>query len=309
VLQPFDYGYGYVYALVDYGFSQDATDFIYTQIGCSIYELEYMLRIINWAGYKVKAGGFFDTDTIFDHLIIPSSPECYQLTNTDIVAREFLANTPELDSTGTTQSNNLPIGSFSANDTIIFTNDSVAPAFDPAFNYDPTTGEFEAVSAGVYSLNAVIDINATFTPSTGANVRTVCDIHGYIMVFHTPVSTGVAVQVDAMPFYITKYDTTFYAGARSTSSTPTYPDSDYMEGKAYGQLTQTTPVARSVSPPDRYVLTTAGIPLQSGDKIDIRWKAGIYGASANPFVYVPSTVMFIDNIANLTMVVLTLQYQ
>lgn len=120
----------------------------------------------------------------------------------------ILANTPELTSTGTTQSNNLPIGSFSANDTIIFTNDSVAPAFDPAFNYDPTTGQFEVVSTGVYSLNAVIDINATFTPS-GGSVKTICDIHGFIKVFYTPISTGVPVQTDAVPFYITKDDNSF----------------------------------------------------------------------------------------------------
>lgn len=295
VLEPFDYGYGYVYALVDYGFSQDATDFIFTQIGCSIYELEYMLRIINWAGYKVQAGGFFDTDTIFDHLIVPSSPECYQLTNTDIVAREFLADTPELDSTGTTQSNNLPIGSFSADDQIIFTNDSVAPAFDSGLNYDPTTGQFEVVSTGVYSLNTVIDINATFTPS-GGSVKTICDIHGFIKVFYTPISTGVPVQTDAVPFYITKDDNSFYAGARSTSSTPTYPDDDYMVGKAWGKLSQTAPVGRAVSPPDRYTITVNAAPLNAGDIIEIKWSAGIFCESTIPFVYNSSNFMFEDSI-------------
>lgn len=295
VLQPFDYGYGYVYALVDYGFSQDATDFIYTQIGCSIYELEYMLRIIDWAGYKVQAGGFFDTDTIFDHLIIPSSPECYQLTNTDIAAREFLADSPELTSTGTTQSNNLPIGSFSANDTIIFTNDSVAPAFDPAFNYDPANGKFTVVSTGVYSLNAVIDINATFTPS-GGSVKTICDIHGFIKVIYTPIATGVPVQTDAVPFYLTKDDNSFYSGARSTSSAPAYPDNDYMVGKAWGKLAQSAPVGRAVSPPDRYTITVNAAPLNAGDIIEIKWSAGIFCESSNPFVYVPTSNMFIDNL-------------
>jgi hypothetical protein len=297
-LEPFDYGKGYVYALVDFGFSQNATDFIFTQIGCSIYELEYMLRIVSWAGYTIKAGGFFDTDTIFDHLIIPASPECYQLTAADITAREFAANTPEFDSTGTTDSNNLPIGSLSSPDIIIFTNDSVAPAFDPGLNYDPATGEFTAVYTGVYSLTALIDIQATFDPTSGSAVKTICDIHGYLMFWHTPIATGVPVQIDALPFYLTKVDSSFYSGNRTTSSTPTYPDADYMSGKAWGKNPQSTPVARAVNPPDRYQLTTNGVGLMAGDIITVQWKAGIFCESVFTSTYSSSNLMFIDSLGN-----------
>jgi hypothetical protein len=297
-LEPFDYGQGYVYALVDFGFSQNATDFIFTQIGCSIYELEYMLRIVSWAGYTIKTGGFFDTDTIFDHLIIPASPECYQLTDDDIEDREFAANTPEFDSTGTTDSNNLPIGSLSSPDIIIFTNDSVAPAFDPGLNYDPATGEFTAVYTGVYSLTALIDIQATFDPTSGSAVKTICDIHGYLMFWHTPIATGVPVQIDALPFYLTKVDSSFYSGNRTTSSTPTYPDADYMSGKAWGKNPQSTPVARAVNPPDRYQLTTNGVGLMAGDIITVQWKAGIFCESVFTSTYSSSNLMFIDSLGN-----------
>lgn len=293
VLEAFAYGKGYVYALVDFGFSQDATKFIYTQIAPSIYEKEYMNRIIAWAGYTVQAGGWMATDDVINHLIVPSSPECYQLTDADIALREFAANTPELTSTGTTTSDPLPIGEYSVDDIIIFTNDSVAPAFDTNGNYNPVTGEYTASETGVYNINALIDINATFTPDLGTNVKTICDIQGYLMVFHTPFG-GIEAQIDALPFYITKDDSTFYAGARSTSSTPTYPNTDYMSGKAWGKLIQTTPAARAVSPPDRYQLTMLNVPLHEGDIVTIKWKAGIFGASVTPFVYGSEDEMFID---------------
>lgn len=296
-LVSFAFGKGYVYPLIDFGFSQDATNFIFTQMAPSIYEKEYMTRIINWAGFTVKAGGFLDTDDVIDHLIIPQSPECYQLTQSDITNREFVANTPELTSTGTTQSNNLPNGSLSSPDVIIFTNDSVAPGTDPGLNYNPATGEFTCVSTGVYDFNVLIDINATFTPTLGGSLKTICDIHGYIMFFHTPFATGVPVQVDALPFYITKDDSSFYSGARSTSSTPTYPDSDYMSGKAWGQSIQQAPIARSANPPDRYLLSMTGVPIQTGDIITVQWKAGIYSEALSPFPipYVSSNYMFIDS--------------
>lgn len=292
-LEPFEFGTGYVYALVDYGFSQDSTKFIYTQIGPSIYSKEYLLRMISWAGYTLQAGGWVDTDDVINHLIIPSSPECYQLTDDDIEDREFAANTPEFTSTGTTTSGNLPIGSFSSNDIIIFTNEVT----DPGLNYNPATGEFTVVSTGVYDLNTLLEINATFTPTTGAAVKTICDIHGFIMVYHTPFSTGVPVQIDAMPFYITSDDAAFVVGARSTSSTPTYPDTDYMIGKAWGKHFQSAPVARNVNPPDRYQLVVNGVPLQTGDIITIQVKAGIFSESIFPFPipYASGTDMFVTS--------------
>lgn len=292
VLEPFDFGTGYVYALVDYGFSQDATKFIYTQIGPSIYSKEYLLRMIAWAGYTLQSGGWVDTDDVINHLIVPASPECYQLTNDDIENREFAANTPEFTSTGTTTSGNLAKGSFTSDDIIIFTNEVT----DPGLNYDPTSGEFTCVSTGVYDINVIIDVNATFTPSTGASVKTICDVHGFIMVYGTPFATGVPLELDALPFYITSDDASFVAGARSTSSTPTYPDTDYMSGKAWGKLVQTSPVARNVNPPDRYQITVPGVPLQAGDIVDIRWKAGVFMESAVPFLYVSLTdELFVDS--------------
>jgi len=296
-LIPFAFGTGYVYALVDFGFSQDATNFIYTQIAPSIYEKEYMTKIISWAGFTLKAGGFFDTDTWFDHLIVPASPECYQLTDADIADREFAANTTILTSTGTTTSGNLPKGSYSSSDVIKFTNE----LFDGGTNYNPANGKFTADLTGNYNITTLLDINGIFTPTTGNAVKTICDIQGFIEVWHTPFATGTPVQVDSLPFYITSDDAAFTVGVRATSSTPTYPDTDYMSGKAWGQLIQSTPVARNVNPPDRYQLTITNAPLQTGDIIEIKYKAGIFMESTSSFTYISDDdKMFVDNVGTKT---------
>jgi len=288
-LVAFAFGKGYVYPLIDFGLSQNATDFIFTQIAPAIYEHELMKRIISEAGYTYTST-FLDS-SFFKHLIVPSSPDCFQLTDDDIEDREFNANTPEFTSTGTTTSNNLPNATLSSADTIIFTDDSTPPAFDPNGVYDTTNGKFTVAHTGVYDLNALIDINATFTPSTlVVNLKTNCEIDGYLMMFVN------GVQVDALPFYITKYDTSFYAGARSTSTTPTYPDPDYMEGKAWSKPVATTPVGRIAYTPDRYLLSVQGYPLVAGDEVEVKWKAGIYGESTSSFFYIPSPTMFIDNV-------------
>jgi len=75
-LVAFAFGKGYVYPLIDYGLSQNATDFIFTQLAPAIYEHELMKRIISKAGFTYTST-FLDS-TFFKHLIVPSSPECYQ---------------------------------------------------------------------------------------------------------------------------------------------------------------------------------------------------------------------------------------
>lgn len=293
VLVPFAFGKGYVYPLIDFGLSTDATIFASNQMPPAIYEREYMQRIIAWAGFTIQPGGYFDTDTWLDHLIVPGSPECYQLSVTDIEDREFSANTPELTSTGTTTSNVLPIGSFSAPDFIKFTNE----ISDPGLNYDPATGAFTVVSSGVYDLNVLIDINATFDPNTATSVKTICDVHGFINIYYTPYPSGPTVVADSLPFYIT-HTGGFSVGPRSTSSTPTYPDEDYMFTKAFGKLIQTDPIARGVNPPDRYQNSATGITLNAGDVINVGWRAGVFATSIFPTTYSSSNDLFEDSFGN-----------
>ncbi len=274
-LEAFAYGKGYVYPLIDYGLSQDSTNFVFTQIACCLYEHELMKRIIKKSG-RTYTSSFLD-GAFFKRLIVPATPDVYNLTEDEIEDRQFAANTPELTSTGTTTSNNLSSG-YSSPDIVIFTNDSTGGMFDPGLNYDPTTGQFTVVNTGVYDLNVLLDVNATFTPGTGASVKTLCEVNGFIMFFLN------GVQAEAKPFYITS-DDSYSVGARSTSSTPTYPDSDYMTQPRF-PLTfpfGDNAIPRNVNPPDRYLMSASGIPLTAGDVIDVRWKAKISTNEPNRF--------------------------
>jgi len=274
-LEPFEYGTGYVYPLIDYGFSLDATKFFLTDMSCAIYEREYMRRIINYAGFTYTSA-FLDS-AYFKRFIIPSSPECYQLDSDEIADREFSANTPELTSTGTTTSNDIPVGVYSAHDGIIFTNE----LSDPGLNYDPLTGIYTAVTFGTYNFMSLVHVNATFTPATGVAVKTSCEVDGYFTLRHTPVSTGVEVQVQAKAFFITSKDAAFTVGARSTSSTPTYPDEDYMD------FISGDP--REWNPPDEYYLEHNNIVLAAGDEVRLTWIAKIVSYTG------VSTELFIDS--------------
>jgi len=272
---PFAVGTGYVYILADYGFTTDLDNFDFLKLPCSLYVREYIDALFDSNGFTYTST-FFDS-TYFKSLIIPSSPKSYQLDNSEITALQFAANTPQLTSTGTTTSNNLPLSTLSAPDTIIFTNE----VSDPSGVYDITNGEYEIMSVtqnGVYDINALIDINATFTPSTGAAVVTTSEIVGYLMVFVN------GVQQMAKPFWITYDDGGVYTtGARSTNVTPPSPptvQNEYLEGPAYSTVPVTLPVVgRNVNPPDRYLMVLNNLDLVIGDIVEIKWKAGYYGAA------------------------------
>lgn len=285
---PFAFGTGYVYGLMDYGLTNDLDNFPIHYIPCSIYLKEYIDAIFEYTG-KTYTSTHFDS-TYFKKHVIPSSPLNYQLTEAEITARQFIANTPNFTSTGTTTSNNITQNALSTADTIIFTVESS----DPSGIYDNATGSYTLNSVtqnGLYDINALIDIQATFTPSTGTAVKCVSEIDGYLMVFLN------GTQIQAKPFYITSDDSSFTTGARSTSSTPTYPDGDYLAEKRFSvfpNVAQADAVARTgEDTPNRYLITANNVQLFNGDVIEIKWKAAYYGQKKFQGF---SNTYFVDNV-------------
>jgi len=275
---PFALGQGYVYPLIDYGYSTDLDDFTIYQIPTAIYLKEYIDAIFAYTGFTYTSS-FFNS-TYFKSLIIPSSPETLSLTDAEIEAAQFSANTPIFTSTGTTTSNNLPLGNtYSTPDTIIFTNE----ISDPSGLYNNGNGKYTVTNsnvAGLHNINALIEIKATLTPSLSVPVRTTSNIDGSFSIWLN------GVQVMATPFYLTvdDYAGPLTIGARSTTPSPTtYPDSDYPEGGSVFYSDVSISLVALLVPrlgqntPNRYLLNLNGINLAVGDEIEIKWKARYRG--------------------------------
>lgn len=280
---PFQLGQGYVYPLIDYGRTTDLTTWPFYEMPMAIYAREYILAMQSYTGISFESV-FLDSD-YFRSMIIPNSPDTYQLTQTEILDRQVSSNTPQLTSTGTTTSNNIPksIG-FSSGDTIKFTNE----LSDISNIYDPTTGviTISPTTVGNQTFTALIDVSATFTPLTGVPVAVTSDIEGYFMIFIN------GAQVQAQQFRISYDDfPTFTSGARSTSATPSYPDADYVSSFSEVYSTEptagsTTLTARPNNPPNRYQVQYSYY-AQNGDTIEIKWKAryrGVNGSTSNMFI-------------------------
>ena len=268
--EPFEVGKGYVYPLIDYGFSTDLVDFDFTQMPCALYLKEYIDAIFSSTG-KSYTSAFFNTDYFKRH-IIPSSPASYQLTAAEIDGLQFKANTPTFTSTGTTNSNNLPINSLSTSDPIIFGTE----ISDPNGLYNNTNGEYTIISTayqGVYDINALVEISATFTPSTGVAVKTISEVDGYLMIFLN------GTQIQAKPFYLTSDDTTFFSGTRTTTATPTFEDFDYLAEKKFSNqpFNPTAEARAGDNVPNRYLISVNGVQLNNTDVVTVGWKAGLYG--------------------------------
>ena len=272
---PFALGQGYVYPLIDYGLTTNLQDWDFDKMPMSLYAREYMNAIVKKAGFTWTST-FLDS-TYFKSLIIPSSPTTLQLDESEILNRQFVANTPQYVSTGTATSGNLQKGSFGSLGVLKFTNE----VSDAGANYDPATGVFTVVNTGVYNINSLVEMSATFTPSSGGAVVCTSDIEGRVEIF----VNGAVVQ--STPFYITydDYPTGYSIGARTTQVTPTNSvnntNPEYLTGAgSFSSVTNPASAinqARQNNPPNRYLVSFQNLALNATDTVDIRTKARYRG--------------------------------
>jgi hypothetical protein len=220
-LVPAELGKGYIYPLIDFGFSSDTVTWKVEHIGCAIFAQEYWDRIFADAGftYQFTDSAFADH---FKHLIIPSSPEQFKLDLTQIEERQFKADTPESSDTGSETTANINKGSYGADTTIVFANE----IFDGGTNYNPGTGVYTVAEKGYYDINGYLDLTARFKPNdTVSSLQSVGYIDVKIKVLFYDHSAGVTYTTEEIEMRMV---TGVYAvGNRSTDLSPTYPSDQY----------------------------------------------------------------------------------
>ena len=256
---PFELGKGYLYPLIDYGYSSDQLTYDVTELSPAIYVKQYWDKIFESIG-ATYTSNFINSD-VFKRLVIPSDPSVYSLTSEEITSAQCSSNTPFLSGSGTTQSLPLPENSSPILGVVVMSND----VEDPSGLYNNVNGEFTANLNGTYNLNFIVDIDVTMIPDNlGVSVRAISEVRGKLKVVKNSASF-----IDELDFYISPLG--FATGSRNTITPPPSAQASHRQTSSLsiGGIS----AGRTQSPPNRYVINISGINLQANDKIKLVYEA------------------------------------
>lgn len=158
-------GEGYVYPMIDYGFSNGAS-FNVNEFFPAVYAKTIFDKICGDAGFQIA--GQFDYSEYFKRLIVPFSGSALRLSDTQIQNRTFKA------STNATYNfkhdyNNIGSGSgFPQLGNVPFQDDSTGTNFDPGNVYSTSTYKFTAPNDGLYKFDAVVNFDLTHYPKAAS---------------------------------------------------------------------------------------------------------------------------------------------
>lgn len=178
--QAFAYGSGYMYAMIDKGYStvQNITQFEVSSMTPCLYAKTIVDKIFSNSGYSYTSDSFFNTDR-FKRLVIPP-PNGLTVSAGVIEARKF-------------QATKTASQSMQLNETIIFDNDSTSGNFDNGSNYN-VAGIYTVPSMGDYSFELTILSACTLASYVPPSPITDLDISIGIFVNGTIIKSAVITQ-------------------------------------------------------------------------------------------------------------------
>jgi hypothetical protein len=232
---PFALGNGYVYPMIDYGYTEDEDQWKVTEFFPSVYVKTYMDKIFEDAGYSYNST--FLNSTYFKSLIIPASRNL-KLTTQQIEDRKCIVNTasiitPTLNRTG--------ISTFQP---ITFTTE----VQDNLNQITVPSTTITVSQSGIYNLIGEVNYNAEFICNTiGVSVNSLVTARATIQVLVNGVlQAGRQMNIQAINPFITSY---------TTAINPTPPSAEYSD---------------TFNPASVSIATHNGISLQSGDTITMQ---------------------------------------
>jgi hypothetical protein len=232
---PFAIGNGYVYPMIDYGYTEDEDQWKVTEFFPSVYVKTYMDKIFEDAGYSYNST--FLNSTYFKSLIIPASRNL-KLTTQQIEDRKCIVNTasiitPTLNRTG--------ISTFQP---ITFTTE----VQDNLNQITVPSTTITVSQSGTYNLIGEVNYNAEFICNTiGVSVNSLVTARATIQVLVNGVlQAGRQMNIQAINPFITSY---------TTAINPTPPSAEYSD---------------TFNPASVSIATHNGISLQSGDTITMQ---------------------------------------
>jgi hypothetical protein len=179
--QAFAYGEGYMYAMIDKGYSntQNITQFEVSSMTPCLYAKTIVDKIFTNAGYSYTNDSFFN-NARFKRLVIPP-PNGLTVSAGVIEARKF-------------QATKTASQSMQLNETIIFENDSTSGNFDNGGNYN-TTGVYTVPAMGDYAFELTIKAVCTLASYVPPSPITDVDVSIGIFVNGTIIKSAVITQI------------------------------------------------------------------------------------------------------------------
>ena len=267
---PFTIGEGYVYPLIDYGFSTDLQNFNLINLYPALSVREYMVKIFENAGYTWDST-FLDS-TFFKRLYVPFSSPYLNLNSTQILDRRFRAERTS------TQTINVTLGySVASEQTIVFSDDSTGSNFDTSDQYDNVSGVFTVGTGlqGVFNFTGILRLGMVLTPTTaGVSYRQVPDLKVYVKIVK---NNGLASETVLNSYTQSIRHLDYFTTSYTTANPATLPDDDFT----------------ALNNPANYIAVNAtNVSLEETDTVQIivtpylfysGWLGGSYSIST-PFV-------------------------
>jgi hypothetical protein len=251
-------GRGYVYPIIDYGYTQSLLKLRLDKTYPAVYVYEYLTQMFYNAGFTWTST-FFESN-LFKRLIIPFNKKKTVITATDITNRSFKAST-SIQRTYVPPSGSVQL---ITNQKPIFDNDSTGGNFDTTNQWNNGTGP---VGNPAFCNNGDVTSTAVFTVLKKGNYDLEFDIQILLEFFQVG---GVTPKNDSGEIIINV--------VRTNSSNNVRP----INGK--GIITGTGDALETNVSSVTYntLQTIKNVPLQAGDKIFLNVNINRYGYSLLP---------------------------